>query len=365
MLEVVPDEVLGERPVGAVAAHRGLPHVPVGVDHPGHHDAAGGVDLLGALGHVEPRARRRRSGRRRRARRRRSGPSTASSMVSTVPPRNTRGRPLCWAASDMVIVSSWLRWHGRTTVRRAVSGRRRPPSCAPVRPVKRVGAVSRRARLTAASRGAQQTPRGRTSVQRAHGQEARGMTAGPEHRRRPAGRTAGRRLLPHPRRPLRHDAARRPRRRGGQGRGAGRRRHPHLAAAGPGRRLDLLPGRQPQQALGRPRPQGPGRRRARPGAGPAGRRPRRELQARRPGPVRPGLRRPSPATNPAVVYASISGFGSGPGRRRAARLRPHRAGHLGVHEPDRRHRRRALPGRASRCSTSWPDCTRPSASSRR
>ena len=34
VLEVVPDEVLGQRPVGAVAAHRGLPHVPVGVDHP-------------------------------------------------------------------------------------------------------------------------------------------------------------------------------------------------------------------------------------------------------------------------------------------------------------------------------------------
>ena len=33
-----------------------------------------------------------------------------------------------------------------------------------------------------------------------------------------------------------------------------------------------------------------------------------------------------------------------PGRGRAARLRPDRAGHLRVHEPDRRHRRRALPG---------------------
>ena len=53
VLEVVPDEVLGERPVGAVAAHRGLPHVPVGVDHPGHDDAAAGVDLLRALGHVQ------------------------------------------------------------------------------------------------------------------------------------------------------------------------------------------------------------------------------------------------------------------------------------------------------------------------
>ena len=54
-LEVVPDEVLGERPVGAVAAHRGLPHVPVRVDHAGHDDAARGVDLPRALGHLQGR----------------------------------------------------------------------------------------------------------------------------------------------------------------------------------------------------------------------------------------------------------------------------------------------------------------------
>jgi hypothetical protein len=53
VLEVVPDEVLGQRPVGAVTAHGGLPHVPVRVDHPRHHDAATGVDLLRALRHVE------------------------------------------------------------------------------------------------------------------------------------------------------------------------------------------------------------------------------------------------------------------------------------------------------------------------
>ena len=50
VLEVVPDEVLGERPVGAVRPHRRLPHVPVRVDHAGHHDAAGGVDLERAVG---------------------------------------------------------------------------------------------------------------------------------------------------------------------------------------------------------------------------------------------------------------------------------------------------------------------------
>ena len=52
-LQVVPDEVLGERPVGAVAAHRRLPHVPVGVDHARHEDAAGRVDLGRALGHLQ------------------------------------------------------------------------------------------------------------------------------------------------------------------------------------------------------------------------------------------------------------------------------------------------------------------------
>ena len=55
-VQVVPDEVLGQRPVGAVAAHRGLPHVPVGVDHAWHHDAAGGVDLGRAGRHLQARA---------------------------------------------------------------------------------------------------------------------------------------------------------------------------------------------------------------------------------------------------------------------------------------------------------------------
>ena len=54
--EVVVDEVLGEGPVGAVAAHRRLPHVPVRVDHARHHDAARGVDLRGAGGDLEARS---------------------------------------------------------------------------------------------------------------------------------------------------------------------------------------------------------------------------------------------------------------------------------------------------------------------
>ena len=129
---------------------------------------------------------------------------------------------------------------------------------------------------------------------------------------RPAGRAAGRRLLPDPRRALRDDAAGRPRRRGGQGRGPGRRRHPHLAAAGARRRLDVLPRRQPQQALDRPRPQGPGRRRPRPRSWPAG--PTSLVENFRPGGLaRFGLDYDTvAATNPRIVYASISGFGSGP-----------------------------------------------------
>ena len=49
VFQVVPDEVLGQRPVRAVGAHRRLPHMPVGVDHPRHHDAAARVDLERAL----------------------------------------------------------------------------------------------------------------------------------------------------------------------------------------------------------------------------------------------------------------------------------------------------------------------------
>ncbi len=51
VLQVVEDEVLAERPVAAVAAQGGLPHVAVGVDHAGHQDAAACVDLDGALRH--------------------------------------------------------------------------------------------------------------------------------------------------------------------------------------------------------------------------------------------------------------------------------------------------------------------------
>ena len=91
--QVVEDEVLRQRPVGAVAAHRGLPHVPVRVDHAGHHDAAGRRRPRPCPPAPRGPARSRRSARRPRARRCRAARAGTSSMVSTVPPRRTTGRP--------------------------------------------------------------------------------------------------------------------------------------------------------------------------------------------------------------------------------------------------------------------------------
>ena len=127
--------------------------------------------------------------------------------------------------------------------------------------------------------------------------------------------------------------------------GPGRRRHPHLAAAGAGRRLDLLPGRQPQQALGRPRPQGPRRRRRSPGSSPGV--PTSSWRTSSPGGLaRFGLDYDTVAADESRRRLRLDQrLRQRPGRCRAARLRPHRAGDLGLHEPDRRHRRRALPRR--------------------
>ena len=50
------------------------------------------------------------------------------------------------------------------------------------------------------------------------------------------------------------------------------------------------------------------------------------------------------AANPGLVYASISGFGPREGAQ-GARLRPDGAGGVGPHEPHRRRRRAAVPGR--------------------
>ena len=95
----------------------------------------------------------------------------------------------------------------------------------------------------------------------------------------------------------------------------GGRRHPHLEPAGARRRLDLLPRRQPQQAVGRPGPQGRRRRRGGPRAGPPGRRARSRTSSRAAWPGSGSTTTSVSAGNPGVVYASISGFGSGPGGR--------------------------------------------------
>ena len=170
------------------------------------------------------------------------------------------------------------------------------------------------------------------------------MTAGTGRRRRPARRAAGRRLLPHPGRAVRHDAARRPRRRGGQGRGARRRRHPHLAAAGPGGRRrpttwasTATSGRWPWTSR---TPATPRWRRSWPGG------PTSSSRTSSPAawPASGWTTTPSRATNPGVVYASISGFGSGPGGAALPGYDLIVQAISRLHEPDRRHRRRAVPG---------------------
>ena len=130
----------------------------------------------------------------------------------------------------------------------------------------------------------------------------------------------------------------------------GRRRHPHLEPAAARRRLDLLPRRQPQQALGGARPQGRHRPRRRPRAGPPGRRARRELQAGRPGPVRPRLPQRLGRQPPHRLRLDQR-LRQRPRRARPARLRPHGAGHLRADEPDRRAPTGRPTGPASRCST--------------
>ena len=196
-----------------------------------------GVDLLGALGHVAaavPTAAIR------------SSTTSTSASVSTV--RGVvHGQDGAAAEHQRAAALRGRVGHGSSSPRgcggtdgptsaqrSAVDGghpRVRRPPCQGDRRRGRASRVDRPARRR------QQTPR-RTAVRTAGtAEEVHGDDDGLGHDAGggPAGRAAGGRLLPHPRRAVRHDAARRPRRRGGQGRGPGRRRHPHLAAAGPGR----------------------------------------------------------------------------------------------------------------------------------
>ena len=69
-----------------------------------------------------------------------------------------------------------------------------------------------------------------------------------------------------------------------------------------------------------------------------------ELQARRAGPLRPRLRQRG-GRQPRDRLRVDQRLRQRPGGPLAAGLRPHRAGHLGLHEPHRRPRRRALPRR--------------------
>ena len=131
-----------------------------------------------------------------------------------------------------------------------------------------------------------------------------------------ARRDPRRRLLPRARGPVRDDAARRPRGHRGQGRAAGRRRrHAGVGSALRRRRtVDLLPVRQPQQGIDRPRP----RPCQRTSSSPVGWQRRADVlvENHKPGSMaRFGLGYDDVAAdNPGIVYCSISGFGSAQGR---------------------------------------------------
>ena len=116
------DEVLRQRPVGAVAAQRGLPHVPVRVDHARHDDAVRRRRSRTSPPGPPARARRPRCARRRRGRRRPARTSCASSIVSTVPRRRTIGRPGSGVEASVLMLGSFP---GRVTGRGPVFG---PPA---------------------------------------------------------------------------------------------------------------------------------------------------------------------------------------------------------------------------------------------
>ncbi len=113
-------------------------------------------------------------------------------------------------------------------------------------------------------------------------------------------------------------------------------------------RLDVLPGRQPQQGVDHPRPQGRGRPRRPAAPGRPGRRAGGELPHRRAGAARPRDRRAHRA-QPAPGGALGDRVRPRRPRGRAGRLRPDRAGRGGPDVADRlRSRRPATGGGADR-----------------
>src|SRR3954451_21751110 len=160
----------------------------------------------------------------------------ASSMVTTVPPRKTIGAP----TSDVDIALLQFRPVSRTSIRIPVTLPVEPlsyPASEPVKgecPAPLTGSSS--AGETRATVDAYECPyrdswRQSTDDERS---DAPRCTGRPPPERTP-GPPAGGGLHPDPRGALRDDAAGRPRRRGGQGRGTERRRHPPLEPAGPRR----------------------------------------------------------------------------------------------------------------------------------
>ncbi len=180
------------------------------------------------------------------------------------------------------------------------------------------------------------------ALRQAHGAEA-GQLSG-ERRRRAAGRAAGRRPLPHPRRAVRHHAAGRPRRRGDQGRGAARATTP-----GPGSRRSATGSPPTTWASTATSARSPSTSRD-----PADAVLARELVARadivienfRPGGLaRFGLDYETvAAAEPHDHLRLDQRLRQRREGRAAARLRPDRAGHLRADEPDRRPGRSAVPG---------------------
>src|SRR5690349_18117017 len=169
----------------------------------------------------------------------------ASSMVSTVPPRRTTGWPFANSSGFAIETSGYVHADERPLHDR-MSGLVLL-SAIPVWYVKVCHLLLTLSGSTSALGWTHCPYSGQSSDERTTADDGGPGTAG---------RAAGGGLLPDPGRAVFHHAAGRHGSRGGQGRGPRRGRHPELAASGQGRRLHLLPGCKPQQALGQDGTQG-------------------------------------------------------------------------------------------------------------